>query len=82
MKTYLLYFPNGFEKTKERGAFFIFCPNTHELSSERLTPLAYNGSRLEAVAKFGNVNFPLLLNFLRKINVIKPHILPLLSNRC
>jgi hypothetical protein len=34
-----LYFPNGFEKTKERGAFFIFCPNTHELSSERLTRL-------------------------------------------
>jgi len=31
------------KKPRERGAFFIFCPNTHELSSERLTPLAYNG---------------------------------------
>ncbi len=24
MRTHRLYFPNGFEKTKERGAFFIF----------------------------------------------------------
>jgi len=30
------------KKPRERGAFFIFCPNTHELSCERLTPLAYN----------------------------------------
>lgn len=41
--------------------------------------IAPNVSRLEAVANFGNINFPLLLNFLRKINVIEPHILPLLQ---
>jgi len=35
----------------------------------RRKPLLVNGSRLEAVANFGNVNFRLLLNFLRKINV-------------
>jgi len=43
-----LYFPNGFAKTKERGAFFIFCLNTHDLSSERLTPLAYNVERMSS----------------------------------
>lgn len=63
MKTYLLYFPNGFEKTKERGAFFIFCPNTHELSSERLTPLAYNVSWLCAVAIKNALNFKLKTNY-------------------
>lgn len=35
------------KKPRERGAFFIFCPNTHELSSERLTPLAYNKGKKE-----------------------------------
>lgn len=52
MKTHRLYFPNGFEKTKERGAFFIFCPNTHKLSSERLTPLAYNVMRVCPVGDY------------------------------
>ncbi len=35
------------KKPRERGAFFIFCPNTHELSCERLTPLAYNKAGYE-----------------------------------
>lgn len=37
------------KKPRERGAFFIFCPNTHELSCERLTPLAYNARPLNVV---------------------------------
>lgn len=37
------------KKPRERGAFFIFCLNTHKLSCERLTPLAYNvGGMLRA----------------------------------
>ena len=44
-----------------------------------LSQISPNGSRLVVVANLGNVNFPLLLNFLRKINVIEPHILPLLQ---
>jgi hypothetical protein len=56
MRTHRLYFPNGFEKTKERGAFFIFCPNTHELSCERLTPLAYNTEINELINKLPAVH--------------------------
>ena len=41
--------------------------------------IEYNGSRLVVVANFGNVNFRLPINFFRKINVIKPYILPLLQ---
>jgi hypothetical protein len=45
----------------------------------RLFTLSDNVIRLEAVANFGNVNFQLLLNFLRKIKVIEPHIFPFLE---
>ncbi len=49
--------------------------------SIRSTNVAFadNGSRLVVVANFVTVNFLILLNFLRKINVILPHILPLLQ---
>ena len=42
------------KKPRERGAFFIFCPNTHELSCERLTPLAYNAKKTNDSKNFTN----------------------------